>query len=155
MGIPTVLPERATALYSALAYAYLETGDIERARRNVEAARKWAKTPKEKQGLTSLSGLIEARAVGPYAVRPGEKMQRTEGLLEAVDCAESRLDVRVGQRQLGFALPQPNAVEYVHKGGGEPKLECGAQKPFRVVLDYVPLSVMGQAMTGVVRRIEY
>jgi tetratricopeptide (TPR) repeat protein len=156
-NIATVTPERAPAVFSALSYACLETGDVAQARVNLEKARTWARTPVEKQQVARLGQLIEARSSGPFAAHTGEKRQRARGTVQAVECGAdaSRVRVSAGERVLVFMLPQGGGVEYSHKGGPGPPLVCGPQAPFPVLLEYVPSSVMDQTSAGIVRKIEY
>ncbi|MES1257072.1 MAG: hypothetical protein ABUS51_01530, partial [Acidobacteriota bacterium] len=157
MSIQNVTPERATALFFPLAYAYLETGDLDRARENALTARKWAKTPEQSGQLDHVLEFIEARAKLPAPPRPGEKLQMLEGLAQSVECgaAGNRLRLQAGGEDLSFSLPDPKAIEFITATGGSLTLQCGPQKPFRVVLEYAPVSVMDKGITGVIRRLEY
>ena len=158
MSVPNVTPDRAPAVFMTLAYSYLQTGDLERARQNLDTARKWVRTPEDTQKLTQLSDFLEARAKMPLPPRPGEKLQPAEGMVEAIDCGSGvvRLRLQSGERSLEFALPDPKAVEFNHtRGGPALELHCGPQQPFRVRIEYAPVSVMDQGLTGVIRRLDY
>ncbi len=87
MSIGKVSPIHATPLFTALAYAYFETGDLDKARANALTAKKWATDPRETHGIDVMLGIVEARAKGPFAPRPGEKTERAEGVLQAVECS--------------------------------------------------------------------
>lgn len=157
MSVQNVTPERATGVFTTLAYAYLQTGDLERARQNLDTAKKWARAPEDAQRLAQLGGLLEARAKLAAPPRPGEKMQSAEGVVQAVDCgpAGNRLRLLAGERMLVFLLPDPKSVEFTFAGGKTLTLRCGPQTPFRVRVDYAPVSVMEQGVTGVIRRLDY
>lgn len=150
MSIKTVTPVHATPLFTALAYAYFETGDLDRARNNALTAKKWALAEKQSSGVEVLLGMIDARAKSPFAPKPGEKTERVEGTLEAIECAGSgnRLVVQAGQTKMEFVLPDAAGVELTHTGGAAGvQLACGPQQPKRVVVDYALGSM-------VVRRLE-
>jgi hypothetical protein len=157
MSIQNVTPERATGLFVPLAYAYLETGDLDRARENALTAKKWAKTPEQSQQLDHVLEFIEARAKLPVPPHPGEKLQTVEGLAQGVECGAggNRLHVQAGGQDLSFLLPDPKAIEFSTKSGGSLTLHCGPQKPFRAVVGYAPVSVLEKGITGVVRRLDY
>jgi len=59
--------DKAHILFSALAYSYLETGDLVKARQNAELAKKWAKTPEEIQQAESIIDYADARKSGENA----------------------------------------------------------------------------------------
>jgi len=151
MSIQKVIPERATPLFMAIAYSYFETGDLERAQANATTAKKWAPDARQSAGVDQLLGIIEARANSPLAPHPGEKIERVEGVLQALDCADShtRLVLLVGEKQMIFELPAAKAVEFTHTGGGSSlELTCGPQTAVRLAVDYAPVN-------NAVRRIEY
>lgn len=158
MSIQTIAPERAPAVFFALSYAYLQTGDLDRARQNIETAKKWARAPEDSQRLTQLSSLLEARAKLPVPPRPGEKLVTAEGLVQAVDCGSggSRMHFQSGERSMVFVMPDPKAIEFTSGSGPTLQIPCGPQqKPFHVRLDYAPASVMEQGPAGVIRRLDY
>jgi tetratricopeptide (TPR) repeat protein len=158
MSVQNITPERAPAVFLTLAYAYLETGDLERAGQNVETAKKWAHLPQETERLALLTEMIEARAKLPAPPRPGEKLQSVEGLVQAVNCGrdDNRLRLLAGERTLDFLLPDPKAIEFTYAGGKTLKIHCGPQQPsFKVKIEYAPVSVMEQGLAGVIRRLDY
>ncbi len=157
MSIKIVTPDRAPGVFFSLAYAYLETGDLARARENALTAQKWAKTPQQTQELTRMLAFIEARQKLPSPPRPGEKLQSVEGVLQGMDCSPkgNHLLVHAGQQDLVFALPDFKAVEFFTNRSGPLNLQCGPQNPLPVVVQYAPVSVMDIGAAGVVRRIDY
>ncbi len=58
--IKNVSADQAPRYFSALAYSYLKTGDLDQARKNAEAAKKWAKTPEETERADSILRAMEA-----------------------------------------------------------------------------------------------
>ena len=62
--IKTVKQEQAPYLFSALAYSYMQTGDLEKAKTNAESAKKWAKTPEQTRQAESILRYIESRQNG-------------------------------------------------------------------------------------------
>lgn len=157
-SLATVSPERAPAVFITLAYAYLQTGDLAQARQNIETAKKWAKADEDVQRLAGLEGLLAAREKLPVPPKPGEKLQTAEGLVDAVECSASgnRIVMQAGVKRLTFALPDPKAIEFTNVGGKPLQIKCGAQpQAFKVKVDYAPVSVLEQGITGVVRRLDY
>jgi len=59
--IQKVTPDHAAALFNALAYAYTQTGDLESARKNLDNAKKWAKTDADTQRADELLRYVDAR----------------------------------------------------------------------------------------------
>jgi tetratricopeptide (TPR) repeat protein len=157
MSVRNVTPDRAPAVFITLAYAYLETGDLERARQNAGTAKKWARTPEDTERLAQLTSFIDARAKMPSPPRAGERLQTAEGMVQAIECgrAGNRLRLQTGERSLDFLLPDPKAVEFTFAGGKSLQIHCGPQQPFRVTIEYAPVSVMEQGVTGVIRRLDY
>jgi tetratricopeptide (TPR) repeat protein len=79
--VKKVDPEQAQWYFPALAFAYLQTGDKEKARENAESAKKWAKTPQQMEHADSLLRSLETRKISAEAVPPAEQhphIQRTE-----------------------------------------------------------------------------
>jgi len=158
LKIDKVTPDRATPVYSALAYGYFETGDLARARRDAETAKRYAADAGEAQRLDGMLEMIEARAKSPFAPQPGEKPLRVEGALRQIDCSSggNRLILTIGNRLMVFELPDSKAVEFIHASGpGTLSVACGPQKPVWLTVEYAASSVMDRAIAGVVRRIEY
>jgi hypothetical protein len=66
-------PEQAQWYFPALAFAYLQTGDKEKAREYAEAARKWAKTEQQLDHADALLRSLESRSTTALSLPPGEK----------------------------------------------------------------------------------
>jgi tetratricopeptide (TPR) repeat protein len=74
-------PEQAQWYFPALAYAYLQTGDKEKARLNAEFAKKWAKTPQQLEHADALLAAIESKkttAQTAPAPEPPPRIQRAD-----------------------------------------------------------------------------
>jgi tetratricopeptide (TPR) repeat protein len=157
MKVPTITPERATGVYFNLTYAYLQTGDLEKARESGQIAKKWAKTPEDAKRLDQALEFIDARGKLPVPPHAGEVLRKVEGMVKAVDCTPTgnRLRVQSADRTLLLAMPDPKAVEFTSTSAAPLSLKCGPATPFRVLVEYAPGSVMDQTIAGVVRRIEY
>jgi tetratricopeptide (TPR) repeat protein len=159
LRIHDVKKEQATPLFTGLAYAYLQTGALASARQSAETARKWAVNAQETQALDQLGGLIEARSSGPFVPHPGEKLQRVEGSLQAVECSpgHTRLRLSLEKYSMVFDLPPAKAVEFTRASGEGTTLTlgCGPHKPLSLVVDYAPSSAVQQGTAGVVRRLEW
>lgn len=152
-AIRTVPPGQATPVFSALAYATTQTGDLEAARGYAKTALRWATTDQQRKSIEQLNTLIEARAAIP--VRKGENLVHVDGKVINVVCAASgnQLQLLSGGQTLNFALPDPRAVEFVQSAGGAFEMHCGPQKPQPMQVEYVPAPA-GSVIAGSVRRIE-
>lgn len=157
MKIDQIQPAQAPAVFSALSYAYFEQGDLDRARKNADTARRYVHTPAETARLESLVETIEARGKSPFPPRPGEKTERIAGLLREIDCkpAGNLIAIEVAGNVTTFDLPEPKAVEFIHESGPALQVTCGPQRPIPLTIEYAPVSVMHLQTAGVVRRIEY
>jgi hypothetical protein len=156
MTIQNVTPERAPRLFFALAYAYLETGDLARSRSNAETAKKWAKTPEDTQRTAHVLELIEARQKMASPPVPGEKLTTAEGTVRSVECTSggNHLLLDTSSQTLDLVLPDARAVEFTGPNGASLNLRCGPQVRMRVVIEYAPGSV-ARNTAGVIRRLEY
>jgi tetratricopeptide (TPR) repeat protein len=67
-------PDQAQWYFPALAFAYLQTGDKQKARENAETAKKWAKTPQQLDHADALLRSLEAKKATARAVPAGEKV---------------------------------------------------------------------------------
>jgi len=157
MAIPAVKPDRAAAVFCALGVGYMETGYLADARRNLEACRKWSKTPAETATADRLAALIDARARDDAAVHPGEKLQVLQGLARGVDCSagRKRLQIQAGSEIKTFDLPDPRAVETVQRHGASFDFACGPLNGFRVAVQYAPPGSPMETSAGIVRSLEY
>ncbi len=157
MKIDQIQPEQAAAVFSALSYAYFEQGDLDRARKNADTARRYVHTPAETVRLDSLVETIDSRAKSPFPPRPGEKTERVEGILREIDCKPggNHMAAEVAGNLMTFDLPDPRAVEFIHESGPALQVTCGPQGRIPLTIEYAPASVMRLQTAGVVRRIEY
>ncbi len=157
MRIPTVTPDQATALFMALAYAKLQTGELDGARRDAEKARRYVRTPKEQSGVDQILKLADARSKGAWAAQAGEKVQRVEGTVRRIDCAPggNRLLLQSAIGLMTFDLPPADAVEFTRSHGGTLKVACGQQMALPAVVEYAPPPRGESGSAGVVRRLEY
>lgn len=153
VAIRTVPPDQATPVFSALAYASTQTGDIQSARGYAKTALKWATTDQQRKAIEQLNSLIEGRAEIP--VSKGETVVHVEGKPVNVVCSASgnQLQFLASGQTLTFSLPDPRAVEFVLAGGGAFEMRCGPQKPQPMLVEYVPAPA-GSVIAGSVRRIE-
>ncbi len=79
--VKNVDPEQAQWYFPALAFAYLQTGDKEKARENAELAKKWAKTPQQIDHADALLRSLETKiavAQGVPSREPAPRIQHVE-----------------------------------------------------------------------------
>jgi hypothetical protein len=156
-AIPAVTSDKAPAIFQTLSYASLETGDIPTARAHLATARKYQKSPEGNQALDKLEKLIEGRAKSQYAPKPGERLARTEGMLQGIDCSQpvQKMVIATAQGRLLLTLPAADALEVIHKGPGSLELKCGALPQTKIAVEYAPASTMRQDTGGVLRTLEF
>jgi|SRR5579862_6063152 len=174
-------PERQKfAYYNGLAYAQVELGQRDDAVRSAAEARKHARTPEEaaeagKQAWMAQSQIAvqltpdgsgqltriplrDANATSEWNpfIAPGDRIERREGSLRAVDCSgkEIRLTVAVDDRTLVLSLPDPGRVQVRQSSGGAFELTCGeAQDAPWVAVEYAVTS--DSEIAGVLRGIQF
>jgi Tfp pilus assembly protein PilF len=71
--IKSVSAEQAVFLFSTLAYSYLQTGELDKARENAESLKKWAKTPQQTQQAESLLKYIDLKKKGGQTLQAEEE----------------------------------------------------------------------------------
>ena len=166
--------------FPALAYAYLQTGDKEKARQNAEAAKKWAKTPAQ---VEHANALLQALRPAPESderptirrverselsvteppppanpfVAKDDKMSHVEGIAQRLDCSgqTARFHVLVGKTAMIFAIPDPSRVLIKHSDELKHDFTCGVQKPYKVAVDYAVLPDQKIGTAGIVRGLEF
>jgi tetratricopeptide (TPR) repeat protein len=157
LSIPKVSSQRAAEVYWGIAYAYFETGELEKARTNALTAKKWSKDPKITAGIDEVLRIAEARSKSAFAPRPGEKAERVEGVLKAIDCSSGRplIVLTSDGRTISLNLPEPKSIEFQHDGAMTLQLNCGPLAPIKVSVDYAPTSVVKEGSAGVIRRLAF
>ena len=156
-SIPTVTPQIAPAVLCMLAYADIQTGDVEGARQNIEGCRKWSKTAEETERAEKIGKFVEARSNPAVAVRPGEQVRRLTGIARNVECSDegNRLQVSVGSKLITFDLPAVEAVELPLKPKRPVSLACGPMQPAEIGVEYAPPRSAMETSIGIVRRLNY
>jgi tetratricopeptide (TPR) repeat protein len=157
MSIPKITPQFAPAVYCGLAYARVQNGDLEAARRDTQTCRQWAKSDADIARADRIQKLIEARSKPSAAVRPGEKLQRVAGLARNLQCSAegNRLQITVGDKVATFDLPEADAVELPAAPSASFTFACGPQQPIRMGVEFAPPRSAMETSVGVVRRLEY
>jgi tetratricopeptide (TPR) repeat protein len=157
MSIPKISPQFAPEVYCALAYARVQTGDLETARQDAQTCGKWAKTDADTGRALRISKLIEARSKPSVAVRPGEKLQRVAGIARDLECSPqgNRLRILIGNKLVAFDLPEPAAVELPTAPTAGFTFNCGLLKPVRIGVEFAPPRSAMETSAGIVRRLEY
>jgi tetratricopeptide (TPR) repeat protein len=158
LSIKKVASARAAPVFASLAYAYFEVGDLDKARADALTAKQWARDSKQAANEDQLIAMIDARAKSPFAPQPGEKTERVNAILKAIECQPDshRLVLDVDGKNLVLELPEIKAVEIAHNGSDKDlQLSCGPQSPQRLIVDYAPSAVVKASALGVIRRIEY
>jgi tetratricopeptide (TPR) repeat protein len=76
--IHKIEPDQAPSFFSALSYSYYRTGNLEEARKDAEAAKKWAKTPAETERAESILRALNPPAAAPAAAKAVAKAETPE-----------------------------------------------------------------------------
>jgi len=157
MAIPKIAPQFAPSVYCGLAYARVETGDLEGAVQDVQTCHKWSKTDSDTTRADRIQKLIEARSKPSVAVRPGEKLQRVAGVARNLQCAQegNRLQIAIGNRLVSFDLPEPDAVELPAAPTAKFSFTCGPLPPISIGIEFAPPRSAIETSAGIVRRLEY
>jgi len=157
MAIAQIPPQFAPPVYCGLAYARVQTGDLEDARQDVQTCHKWAKTEVDAARADRIQKLIEARSKPSVAVRPGEKLQRVAGVARNLQCSPdgNRLQVAIGNRLVAFDLPEADAVELPAAPAARFSLICGPLQPIPIGIEFAPPRSAVEISAGIVRRLEY
>jgi Flp pilus assembly protein TadD len=157
MSIPKIAPRQAEVVFCPLAYAYVQTGDLDNAMQNVRTCQKWAKSDADTRRADRLLKLIEARAKPSVAVHSGEKLQRVTGIAHNLQCSSegNRLQIAIGDKLVAFDLPEPDAVELPAAPAANLGLNCGALKPTRIAIEFAPPRSAVETSAGIVRRLDF
>ncbi len=156
-SIPKISSQAAPRVYCALAYAHVQTGELDKSREDVETCSRYAKAAPDTERARRIRKLIEARADPAAAVRPGETLQRVIGTARNLQCGPggNRLQIVVGNKLVAFDLPSPAAVELPARPASPLTMKCGALQPVRIGVEFAPPRSVMETSVGVVRRLEY
>jgi tetratricopeptide (TPR) repeat protein len=157
MSIPKIGPQYAPPVYCGLAYARLQTGDLEGARQDAGTCRKWAKTDSDTSRAERILKFIDARSKPSVAVHPGEKLDRVAGVARSMQCSSegNRLEIAVGNKLVTFDMPDPAAVEMPATPAASFSFTCGPLKPVRIGIEFAPPRSAIETSAGIVRRLEF
>jgi tetratricopeptide (TPR) repeat protein len=157
MAIPNITAEYAPPVFCGLAYAWIQTGDVEAALKNARNCRQWSKTASDATRAEKIITLVEARAKPSVAVRPREKLRRVTGVPRNLDCSPegNRLQVLIGDKLVAFDLPEPTAVELPPISQGVFSFTCGALKPVRMGIEFAAPRSAIETSAGIVRRLVF
>lgn len=171
-----ISPERAYAYWSILSYALNELDQREEAKRAASKALEFAHTPDEREHATELAYMADTDFAVQFArdatgrlqlvttrvphgvaernpfIEPGDRMQRSEGRLKAVNCGAGKATgvvVETGNGMLQLSIADASKIQMRNA----PALfACGEQNPRTVVVDYAASST---GAPGLVRGIEF
>lgn len=101
----------------------------------------------------------EVREIAPRNpfVKPGEHIDRVEGLAQRLDCeGESLLfHVSIGRESMVFEIPDPTNVLIKHAGEVHHDFSCGAQKPYPITVFYAAQPDLKKGTAGIVRELDF
>jgi len=124
-------PDQAQWYFPALAFAYLQTGDKEKARENAEAAKKWAKTPQQLDHADALLRSLEARSTTARSLPPAEKVP----VIRHVERSEFAV---VEEAAANPFVAKDDKMKHVQ--GIAQRLDCsGKAARFHVLVDQAPM----------------
>jgi len=158
---------RQSYFWHALAVSYHQLGEGDRARRAARKAADSARSEQERsmaQGALRMVTQSQPQAVSPKAptaVPESWKMRRgdgrIEGTLEHIDCLgeAARFHVRVDGKPVALWVSKPGEVLLKSVSGITFEFVCGAQRPRRVLLEYVPGPDSGRKVAGEITAIEF
>jgi len=135
--IKNVSPEQAPRYFSALAYSYWKTGDLDQARKNAEAAKKWAKTPGETDQADSILRALDAPHAETHAApqaastQPPAREANTPPLLARRSAPASEVHETAAAPKNPFVQP---GDQMAHVEGVAQRLDCnGSAARFHIL----------------------
>lgn len=174
--IHKVEPDQAPWLFAGLAHAFAQTGDLNQARINAEKAKQYAKTSEQTASADELLRYLDGKkeideaahqpaaqasvatsAVLTPSTPPKSLLLRAEGEAQKLECdgRSAWLHVTVGHDIMVFKIDDPAKVVLKHSGEGTFEFQCGPQKPFHVVVEYLPESDKAKRIAGLLRVLEF
>lgn len=90
-------------------------------------------------------------------VAAGQKVTRVEGTAKSLNCTDKGLtfSIQSGDKVLTFDMPKPDRVLLKHNGAATADFNCGPQKPYPVVVEFVPAANPGGQLAGELKMLEY
>lgn len=180
--VKNISAEQAPGYFLALAYSEYRIHQTEQARKDAEAAKKWAKTPSDSDRADKMirafyatnqpkfqpaepqAQLSDARPTPEHPPAPAttfarsrQQLSRAEGIAQRLDCdgKSARLHVLVGDQKMVFEIVDPAKVRIQHSGEGEHDFACGPQKPFPVVIFYAAQPDAQKGTAGAVQELDF
>jgi tetratricopeptide (TPR) repeat protein len=176
--------QMASPYYQALSYAHYRLGMAELARTEAANAVKYAVDEgqtKRAQDLVTIVSREPSKAPSappvetadgrphlarreaqeeapPPVARPREQTYPVEGMLQQVDCLGNvaRLRVLAGNKPFTLLIEDPQRVTIKSSGAdGVHEFTCGAQKPARVAIEYIPKPDSKYQTEGTIRSLEF
>lgn len=175
------VPEhRAFAYYTSLAYTQNELGLREDAAKSAAEARRHARSDEDRTFADDLAWMAASEVVvqlstnGPGRLRrvplrrgrepeelnpfiaPTDRIERREGSLQDVDCAETetRLTVLTPAGIVVLSVPDPGRVQVRKTGSGSFEFICGPQPGQKVLVEYAAAADPTSGAAGILRGIE-
>ena len=98
----------------------------------------------------------EGPAANPFVAKD-DKMSHVEGIAQRLDCSgrAARFHVLVGKTPMVFAIPDPERVQIKHSAEVKHDFACGAQKAYKVWVDYAVVPDAKTGTAGIVRGLEF
>jgi tetratricopeptide (TPR) repeat protein len=142
-------PEQATSADELLRY-------LDAKKEMDEAAKSPASQSTEAQASAAHTNVETSRVSTPSAP-PKSLLLRVEGEAQKLECdgKSARLHVSVGQDVMVFKIDDPSKVSLKHSGEGTFEFRCGPQKPFHVVVEYLPEAEKSKHVAGLLRVLEF
>ena len=161
-AIRNVPPKRAYAYWTAVADMLLELDRREEARTAALQAREHAATPSERALASQLAYMAETDLAVQFTrdtdgrvklsttraphntpiwnpfIEPGDRMQRTEGMLKEIQCDDQAIHVAVttAAGTLALTLPDPSRVQLRNIPAVSFEFTCGPQADRKVAVEY-------------------
>jgi tetratricopeptide (TPR) repeat protein len=156
-SLAKITPQYAPPVYCGLAYAHVETGDLEGARQDAATCRKWSKTDADTTRADRIQKFIDARSQPAAAVHPGEKLTRVAGIARNMQCSPegNRLQIDIANRLVTFDVPDAAAIEMPAGSKANFNLTCGTLKPVPIGVEFAPPRSAIETSIGIVRRLEF
>ncbi|HTC36877.1 MAG TPA: tetratricopeptide repeat protein [Bryobacteraceae bacterium] len=128
--IKNIGAEQAPRYFSALAYSYWKTGDLDQARKSAEAAKKWAKTPAETEQADSILRALDAPPQAASA-KPAAREANTPPFIARRPAPASEVHETAAAPKNPFVQP---GDQMAHVEGVAQRLDCsGVSARFHIL----------------------
>lgn len=149
--------DHAEALLRSLDAPVTAVGPVGPARKARPAAEVSDQRPRfHREEPREFSVIEQAPPANPF-VGKDDKMSHVEGIAQRLDCLgrAAHLHVLVGKTAMVFEIPDPDRVQITHTGESKHDFACGAQRGYKIAVDYAVAADEKKGIAGIVRGLAF